>query len=694
MAIPSVNYLEKASSVFQNYISTFLSDSTSSSNYWREGCSADSFLDFLLLAWEHDHPADGSTPDTTYFPDSSDLDTFFTAFHNGYITGTLDNSTIQYDDYSWYALASAKAFDPAYQPVFQTAERIKIFQNIALNLWGVLYEGDFETMAKSSVTGLNDAWENASTNFPYISVNISQNHLIARGLFHKGTANTFNGYYDPKLDPHPSPKGKENNTPWPTSNAYYVSKDQNGNPTDTWAVPRFMGGSWQYDALTPDQITWATTYYEENFPNEKIGDFLNVPMTSWMDTSQIGLMIGLYMRMSSQMQKAFLAQQQTPPSSTITKRAAAGHIYIDDDTYAYLSKSAGNAIVTVNCNSEAAANELATKLKALSSSENVPGLDVNESGSQIEIAGKVVANKSTLENSFAENEDSINHVVWDTVFKTEADAIYNFAMVEWLGVNDDKDQTIYPVPELKDYLKDTDQYHLFNLFGKTVSEIKGDDHPPMLVRERVPTYKSTKDDGTSYAPSPAFTPNRYWAGDQGNLIGGLIEYSGISFTNKSEAVGFAISLMKGVAENMTIPDETENGDKSRGILSTLPSNGQLIYSNQDWWAANWCSDQDISPLYEYLKNVKHVPNAGTVFGDATDYAAGAGIYLRGVIRGCRLNSDFKKAANDALNASPATSIIVANTNLPEPGSVFQLSPPLFRYQNKSNTFLVAYLLTS
>jgi len=699
MALTTTNYLEQASKTFGNYITYFQEVSTGSSNFWREGCTADSFLDFLLLAWEHDNPTNGITPTPTYFPNSSDLDIFFTAFQDGYLTGTLNNSTIQYDDYSWYALASAKAFDPAYQPVFQTAARLKIFQNIALNLWGVLYEGDYKTMATSEITGLNDVWKDHQKKFPDVTAKITQDHVTDRGLFHKGTANTFNGYYDPKQDPHPSPKGTVNegkkDVSWPTSNSYYLSKDKNGNPTDSWAVPRFTGGAWQYDALTPDQITWATAYYTKNYGST--GDFLNTPMEAWMDTSQVSLMIGLYLRMCSQMQKAFMAKQQTPLPSTISKRPNQGYIYIDTTTYEYLSRSAGETIVTVHCDTELAADTLSTKLSALSATGILSGLQIKEAGPQITITGPVAANKSELENCFDDDQSTINDIVWDTIYKTQADAIYKFALEDWLGANDDKDQKVYPVTELAPYLKDTDQYHLFNLFGKSVNDVKiGTDHPPILIRERVPTYAATKGDDNSYPPSPAFTPNRYWAGDQGNLIGGLIEYSGISNTNKSVAVGLAISVMKGVATYMTIPATPDNAPNNYGILSTLPLHGQYWESEKGengkkgWWAHKWQNELDSSPLSQYLtkKRIKH----STVFQDTGDYAAGIGIYLRGVVRGCRLDLDFKNAATTALNGTP--SVITANANLPKPGNVFNLAPLLFTYQNEVTTYLVCYLLTN
>ena len=686
MTSATKNYLDQASKTFIEYIAFFQGESTSSSNFWREGCTADSFLDFLLLAWEHDNPTSGSKPTTTYFPSSSQLDTFFTAFQNGYLTGTLNNTTIQYDDYSWYALASSKAFDPAYQPVFQTAERLKIFQNIALDLWGVLYEGDYETMATSEITGLNEVWEHPQSKFPRVNVRITKEHVIARGLFHKGTSNTFNGYFDPKQDPHPAPAGTVNingkNVPWPTSNAFYWSKDSDGNPTDNWAVPRFKGGAWQYDALTPDQITWAKAFYKEKFGDS--GDFLNTPMESWMDTSQVSLMIGLYLRMSSQMQKAFMAKQQTPPSSTISTCANEGFIYIDSATYNYLLESAGVTTVTILCKNQSATHSLFVQLATISSSELFPGLQLREVGSEITITGSMNAYRTELDNLFNTHQSEIAEIFWETNFKREADAIYQFAMVDWLRVNDDTDQSVFPVVPLAPYLVDTDQYHLFNLFGKSVNEVvNGTDHPPILIRERVPLYASTNG-SNSFAPSPAFTPNRYWAGDQGNLIEGLIEYSGISTTNKSVAVGLAISLMKGVAAHMTIPATPSNVPNNYGILSTLPLVTNSWNSSNDWWAHTWQNDVDNDPLSQST-------GQGTVFGDSGDYAAGIGIYLRGVVRGCRLSTSFKNAAGTALNGAP--SIILANANLPTPGNVFNLAPPLFIYHNASNTYLVSYLLS-
>ena len=72
----------------------------------------------------------------------------------------------------------------------------------------------------------------------------------------------------------------------------------------------------------------------------------------------------------------------------------------------------------------------------------------------------------------------------------------------------------------------------------------------VLVRERIGTYAKQ---GSTYPPVKAFDKDRFWGGDQGLQLGGLIDQ-----TSSDTTIDAAVGIIKGVKDRLTYTDVTGN----------------------------------------------------------------------------------------------------------------------------------------
>jgi hypothetical protein len=110
---------EDATRVYRQLKQQF-ADNTDSSNYWRLGCCFDTMTDALRIL------GPGADPDQPKLAKVA-------------ITQYNQTSGAWYDDFAWWSIASAKAYDPAFAAIF--GEFTESFKGIAQGCWSVLDEG-------------------------------------------------------------------------------------------------------------------------------------------------------------------------------------------------------------------------------------------------------------------------------------------------------------------------------------------------------------------------------------------------------------------------------------------------------------------------------------------------------------------------------------------------------------------------
>ena len=128
-----------------------------------------------------------------------------------------------YDDYGWWGIASAKAFDDKYKDIFGSNR--KEFQQIATDCWDIM---------------------------------------------HTGKPDTYNPPYKYKGGPMVWENRDEGNQP-----GYFTAPD-------TWAVPRFSGGVWQYDMFKDERTNPLDCAPQSSNPSDPngcvLGPFQNTVM--------------------------------------------------------------------------------------------------------------------------------------------------------------------------------------------------------------------------------------------------------------------------------------------------------------------------------------------------------------------------------------------------------------------------------
>lgn len=224
-------------------------------NFWQVGCVFDTVLDYFLALKE----AGALDSDSEQL-----MSTLMAKAVHGYQYGIVGLMAAWYDDWSWWGIAAAKAFDPDYTEIF--GDQLAFFQTAAVNLWGLVDKGDFKTLAES----IPDAvWANSALQSN--RVKFSKEILGARGDLHIGTRNSW-----ALIERGADGKGTSR------QNADY--KAFTTQIVNEWAVPRFPGGCWQYDFST------------QRFPVDDRPDAGDPnPANNTLGVFQVTLMSGLYL---------------------------------------------------------------------------------------------------------------------------------------------------------------------------------------------------------------------------------------------------------------------------------------------------------------------------------------------------------------------------------------------------------------
>ena len=210
------NYIEQAKSTFSTLLPIFKQPA----NAWQIGNVFDTLTDFVVR-----------------FPDveSSPGEVVDAAFEQwGKVKGMC-----WYDDYGWWGIASAKAFEDKYVKVFGSHQ--EDFQQIATDCWDVMHTGKPDSyMPPYKYKGGPMVWENRDEG-------------------------DEPGYFS-------APK--------------------------TWAVPRFSGGVWQYDMFKVERTDPNPQDCSPSNPSDpnifKLGPFQNTVMN--------GLYLVLALRLALQKQ--------------------------------------------------------------------------------------------------------------------------------------------------------------------------------------------------------------------------------------------------------------------------------------------------------------------------------------------------------------------------------------------------------
>ena len=223
-------------------------------NFWQVGCTFDTVLDYFR-----------TLEDANQLRPLDEVLRTRLIEHaiTGYQNGIIGISANWYDDWCWWGIAAAKAFDPAYEKGF--GDKADTFRTMALNLWDLVDKGDYAPVAYS-IPG--SVWQN-SASIPN-NGRFTAQMLADRARLHAGTRNVWSLIVHGR-DGVPSERNKEDY-------AYFTTP-----VPDVWAVPRFEGGCWQYDMSV------------ENFPaGDGTGSSPN-PSNSALGTCQVTLMQGLYL---------------------------------------------------------------------------------------------------------------------------------------------------------------------------------------------------------------------------------------------------------------------------------------------------------------------------------------------------------------------------------------------------------------
>lgn len=224
-------------------------------NFWQVGCVFDTVLDYFLALKE----AGELDPDSAKL-----MEALVAKAVHGYQYGIVGLMAAWYDDWSWWGIAASKAFDPDYTEVF--GDKLEFFQTAAIDLWGLVDDGDFATIANRIPDAI---WANSALQSNWVK--FTREILSARGQLHTGTRNSW-ALIERGADGQGTPR----------QNADY--KIFTNQMVDVWAVPRFPGGCWQYDFSTlPFPVDDGPDAGDPNPANNTLGVF------------QVTLMSGLYL---------------------------------------------------------------------------------------------------------------------------------------------------------------------------------------------------------------------------------------------------------------------------------------------------------------------------------------------------------------------------------------------------------------
>ncbi|MBV9932296.1 MAG: hypothetical protein JO013_15325 [Alphaproteobacteria bacterium] len=228
-------------------------------NFWQAGCVFDTILDYFLTLEE----AGRFTP-----ADAALRQQLVGQAITGYRNGIIGVNANWYDDWCWWGIAAAKAFDPDYEDGFGTDA--DAFRAMALDLWGLVDQGDFGPVAQSVPDW---AWKKSA--FLYDDTKrvakFTRETLTRRAELHVGTRNAWSLITD---GPHGIPTDRTL-----SDRSYFTS------PVPTvWAEPRFPGGCWQYDLSTwPFPVGDGPDWKDPN------------PRSCTLGVFQVTLMQGLYL---------------------------------------------------------------------------------------------------------------------------------------------------------------------------------------------------------------------------------------------------------------------------------------------------------------------------------------------------------------------------------------------------------------
>jgi hypothetical protein len=224
-------------------------------NFWQVGCVFDTILDYFLILKEAGSLEEG---------DKTLMKQLMPQAIRGYQYGIVGLMAAWYDDWCWWGIATSKAFDADYEDIF--GDQLEFFQAAAIDLWGLVDAGDFETLADRIPY---DVWRNSATMSSGDKFN--KQTLSERSEIHIGTRKAW--------DLISRGKERESTGRQKADYAYFTTRGVN-----QWAAPRFGGGCWQYDLSTTP------------FPADDGPDWKNPnPNANGLGVFQVTLMSGLYL---------------------------------------------------------------------------------------------------------------------------------------------------------------------------------------------------------------------------------------------------------------------------------------------------------------------------------------------------------------------------------------------------------------
>ena len=146
----SCDYDDAVGTAYKNMVACF--QDAKCSDYWKLGNAFDSMTDYLRW-WGN---SDKDLPKIVF-------DRYITLTQPG--PDDPKPSDCWYDDYGWWGIASAKAFDPAYDFFFTGDYKAK-FQALAKSCWKTFNEGKPSPPASWSYKGAPNAWTNRDNGKP------------------------------------------------------------------------------------------------------------------------------------------------------------------------------------------------------------------------------------------------------------------------------------------------------------------------------------------------------------------------------------------------------------------------------------------------------------------------------------------------------------------------------------------------
>jgi hypothetical protein len=206
MKYPIDDYSLRAKETFDSLVRTV---ATYTENAWRVGNALDTMFDYMF-----------------YFPqENARVLAVAKLALSRWKSDDIQKTMCWYDDFAWWGIASAKAFDDRYAHVFDSYR--SEFQALAMECWTVVHSGRPHKVYKYK--GVPNVWEN-------------RDEGSDRGYFTR---------------------------------------------PDTWAEPRYQGGTWQYEMFKDARPEGECSYKNPGDPKD--------PEHGYLGPFQLTLMQGLYM---------------------------------------------------------------------------------------------------------------------------------------------------------------------------------------------------------------------------------------------------------------------------------------------------------------------------------------------------------------------------------------------------------------